>query len=248
MLKCYAAESLTLRTWSSLPRGHPEEEQWALLDHARHLRHTTPAPQLSCTMFTDLSQNQLAGTLEHDCKLQAGHIWQLQQITFMYVCISHAFKAALDCTTTRVHMPTRQGPEQASAILKQISSWVITIFSYHHQRLFCDASRYRHPHWKCKTLCENEDWLQRTMPYDITSRILAGLRLVTTTTLLFCICSTGTNLTKPLTTFSTPLCCLLLLKSKDALTVDPLPRVAHPLKVMTTVHTVQNNQEYKHSL
>ena len=40
------------------------------------------------------------------------------------------------------------------------------------------------------------------MPYDITSRILAGFRLVTTMTRLFCIWSTGTNLTKPLTTCS----------------------------------------------
>ena len=41
---------------------------------------------------------------------------------------------------------------------------------------------------------------QHTIPYDITSRILAGFRLVTTTTRRFCIFSTGTNFTKPLTT------------------------------------------------
>lgn len=41
---------------------------------------------------------------------------------------------------------------------------------------------------------------QLTMPSDMTSRILAGFRLQTTTTRRFCICSTGTNLTRPLTT------------------------------------------------
>ena len=41
---------------------------------------------------------------------------------------------------------------------------------------------------------------QLTMPSDMTSRILAGFRLQTTTTRRFCICSRGTNLTRPLTT------------------------------------------------
>lgn len=41
---------------------------------------------------------------------------------------------------------------------------------------------------------------QLTMPSDMMSRILAGFRLQTTTTRRFCICSTGTNLTRPLTT------------------------------------------------
>ena len=38
------------------------------------------------------------------------------------------------------------------------------------------------------------------MPYDMTSRILAGFRLHTTTTRRPCIASSGTNLTSPLTT------------------------------------------------
>ena len=41
---------------------------------------------------------------------------------------------------------------------------------------------------------------QLTMPSDMTSRILAGFRLQTTTTRRFCIWSRGTNLTRPLTT------------------------------------------------
>ena len=41
---------------------------------------------------------------------------------------------------------------------------------------------------------------QLTMPSDMTSRILAGFRLQTTTTRRFCICSRGTHLTRPLTT------------------------------------------------
>jgi hypothetical protein len=40
-----------------------------------------------------------------------------------------------------------------------------------------------------------------TMPYDMMSLILAGLRLQHTTTRLFSICSLGTNLTSPLITF-----------------------------------------------
>lgn len=99
-----------------------------------------------------------------------------------------------------VHLQARQEPEQASAILKQNK-----LMGNHHVKLSSSAVLQcfggQAQLLQMQRTVRRKNWLQRTMPYDMTSRILAGFRLVTTTTLLFCIWSTGTNLTKPLTTW-----------------------------------------------
>ena len=143
-----AVPTLTLQRQSSLLRAHPEGEQWAQLDHAHHLRHTTPASQLTVRCHAHRPGTQL--TCRHTCLTI---VW-----TASMPCFARSTKQAVGLqeihtkqyrTATRKNACALAQPEQASAILKQISSWVFTMLSYHPQP-FCNASGGRQNCSRCK--------------------------------------------------------------------------------------------------
>ena len=154
-----------------------------------------------------------------------------------FACLTKQTVGLQEMCTKQYHM--RQGrmhvhlrsQNMLQLFSNKISSWVITMLSYHHQ-LFCNASEAGTSAHDGKTLCR-KDWLQHTMPYDMTSRILAGFKLVTTTTLLFCIWSTDTNLTKPLTTCMSPQASLSFLV--------PLPNTSRCSETAPTVKLVHKS-------